>query len=74
MNLNNIDNLETPKKTDKPGYLTTEFWATVIGSALVAAASEYNIGLDHDTIVSITSMIITYTISRTTRKIYKGKS
>lgn len=57
----------------KPGYKTTEFWATIIGSVIVGASSQYNIQLDQSTIVSLTSLIITYTISRTAHKIISDK-
>lgn len=52
----------------KPGIKTTEFWATMIGSIIVAGASEIGINLNGASVVSIATMIITYIIGRVISK------
>jgi hypothetical protein len=58
----------------KSGIRTTEFWATLIGSVIVAGASELGLPLDTTSVGSVTAMVITYVIGRVLNKNTKAKA
>jgi len=55
-------------KRTKPGIKTTEFWATMLGSLLVAGASEVGIDLSETCAASIAAMVMTYLVGRMVNK------
>jgi hypothetical protein len=52
----------------KPGIKTTEFWATLLGSVIVAAASEVGLNLNEASGATIAAMVITYVVGRMMNK------
>lgn len=61
---NNDHNDNNSTNPIKNGIKTTEFWATTLGSVLVAGAAELGIDLSHAAAVSVTTMVITYVVGR----------
>ncbi len=57
----------------KSGIKTTEFWATVLGTIIVAFAKEFGITIDSASSMSIAAMIITYIIGRVVNKTTQSK-
>lgn len=51
-------------KAAKPGIKTTEFWATVLGTILVAAGAEFGLELDPVATASVAAMVLGYVASR----------
>jgi hypothetical protein len=58
----------------KNGIKTTEFWATILGSILVAGAAEFGIDLTQTAAVSVTTMVLAYVVGRFTHKNKQIKS
>lgn len=52
----------------KPGIKTTEFWATMLGTVLVAAASEFGLTIAPTSAIGIAAMVITYVVGRVVQK------
>jgi membrane protein DedA with SNARE-associated domain len=48
----------------KPGIKTTEFWATIIATIIVAGGAEFGLTLEAASVASIAGMVITYTVGR----------
>ncbi len=52
----------------KNGIKTTEFWATILGSVLMAGLAELGIEVAQSAAISITTMVITYVMGRVFHK------
>lgn len=64
----NDNNPPTNPGAIKNGIKTTEFWATILGSILVAGAAEFGIDLTQTAAVSVTTMVLAYVVGRFTHK------
>jgi hypothetical protein len=56
------------KTKAKPGIKTTEFWATLLGSIIVAGGAELGIELNDVSVGSIAAMVVMYIVSRICHK------
>nr|BDD44923.1 hypothetical protein 5 [Coxiellaceae bacterium] len=63
-NNNNNSKIANSINPVKNGIKTTEFWATTLGSILVAGAAEFGIDLSQAAAISVTTMIVTYVVGR----------
>ena len=71
---NDNDNKNTNPSAIKNGIKTTEFWATILGSILVAGAAELGINLTQTAAVSVTTMVLAYVVGRFVHKHKQIKS
>lgn len=46
----------------KAGIKTTEFWATLLGTIIVAGTAELGLTLNEASVASIAAMVITYVV------------
>jgi hypothetical protein len=53
---------------NKQGIKTTEFWATMLGTILIAGAEEFGIALSSTSAIGIAGMIVTYIVGRVVHK------
>ncbi len=56
------------KTKAKSGIKTTEFWATLLGSIIVAGGAELGIELNDVSAGSIAAMVVMYVVSRICHK------
>ena len=68
------NNTPTNPRAIKNGIKTTEFWATILGSILVAGAAELGIDLSQTAAVSVTTMVLAYVVGRFVHKHKQIKS
>lgn len=52
----------------KKGIKTTEFWATIMATIVVAGASEVGLDLNDASAASIAAMVISYVVGRVWNK------
>ena len=52
----------------KTGIKTTEFWATILGTIVVAGASEFGLNIAPASAIGVAAMIITYVAGRVMSK------
>jgi membrane protein DedA with SNARE-associated domain len=57
----------------KPGIKTTEFWATLLGTIIVAGTAELGLSLNEASVASIAAMVITYVVGRVMNKNTQAK-
>lgn len=57
----------------KAGIKTTEFWATLLGTIIVAGTAELGLTLNEAFVASIAAMVITYVVGRVMNKKTQAK-
>ena len=58
---------------NKPGIKTTEFRATILGTIIVAGASEFGLNIAPASAIGVAAMIITYVAGRVINKNAQSK-
>ena len=56
----------------KPGIKTSEFWATILATIVVAGGNEFGLSLGLESVTGITLMVVSYVIGRVFSKNKEG--